>query len=96
MYFIGSFGMINFYHWFLPGIAGTLRPLTDALPLVSALSRVSPPRSAHQQRQLAYILKFTCDLRHTPGAANVVADSLSRPTSSKCRLRRHSLHLSAS
>jgi len=48
--------------------------LTDHLPLVSALSRVS------QQRQLAYISEFTSDIRHTPGAANVVADNLSRPS----------------
>ena len=53
--------------------------LTDHLPLVSALSRVSPPWSARQQRQLSYISEFTNDLRHTPGAANVVADNLSRP-----------------
>ena len=53
--------------------------LTDHLPLVSALARVSPPWSARQQRQLAYISEFTSDLRHTPGAGNVVADSLSRP-----------------
>ena len=53
--------------------------LTDHLPLVSALSCVSPPWSAHQQRQLSYISEFTSDLRHTPGAANVVADNHSRP-----------------
>ena len=53
--------------------------LTDHLPLVSALSRVSPPWSAFQQCQLTYISEFTSDLCHTPGAANVVADNLSRP-----------------
>ena len=56
--------------------------ITDHLPLVSALYRVSPPWSACQQGQLAYISEFTSDIRHTPGAANVVADSLSRPPSS--------------
>ena len=50
--------------------------LTDHLPLVSALSHVSPPWSARQQSQLSYISEFTSDLRHTPGAANVVADNL--------------------
>jgi len=54
--------------------------LTDHLPLVSALSRVSPPWSARQQRQLSYVSEFTSDIRHTPGSANVVADSLSRPS----------------
>ena len=53
--------------------------LTDHLPMVSALSRVSPPWSACQQCQLSYISEFTSDLRHTPGAANVVADNFSRP-----------------
>ena len=53
--------------------------LTDHLPLVSALSCVSPPWSVRQQRQLSYISEFTSDLRHTPGAANVVADNLSLP-----------------
>ena len=53
--------------------------LTNHLPLVSALSRGSPPWSARQQRQLSYISEFTSDLRHTPGAANVVANNLSRP-----------------
>ena len=36
--------------------------LTDHLPLVSALSRVSLPWSARQQRQLSYISEFTSDL----------------------------------
>ena len=53
--------------------------LTDHFPLVLALSRVSLPWSARQQCQLSYISEFTSDLRHTPGAANVVADNLSRP-----------------
>ena len=56
--------------------------ITDHLPLVSTLSRVSPPWSSCQQCQLAYISEFTSDIRHTSGAANVVADSLSRPPSS--------------
>jgi len=54
--------------------------ITDHLPLVSALFRVSPPWSARQQRQLSYISEFTSDIRHTPGSANVVADNLSRPS----------------
>ena len=53
--------------------------ITDHLPLVSALFRVSPPWSARQQRQLSFISEFTSDIRHAPGSANVVADNLSRP-----------------
>ncbi len=46
---------------------------------MSALAHVSPPWSARQQRQLAFLSEFTSDIRHTPGHANVVADALSRP-----------------
>ena len=53
--------------------------LTYRLPLVSALLCVSPPWSACQQHQLSYISELTSDLRHTPGAANAVADNLSFP-----------------
>ena len=38
-----------------------------------------PPWSARQQPQLSFIVKFTSDIRHTPGQENVVADALSRP-----------------
>jgi len=55
------------------------RLLTDHKPLVAAMLRVSPPWSARQQRHLSYIAEFTSDIRHTPGASNVVADALSRP-----------------
>jgi RNase H-like domain found in reverse transcriptase/Integrase zinc binding domain len=53
--------------------------MTDYKPLVAAFWRVSPPWSARQQRQLAYITEYTTDIRHTPGASNAVADVLSRP-----------------
>jgi RNase H-like domain found in reverse transcriptase len=60
--------------------------MTDHKPLVAAFGRVSPPWSARQQRQLAYITKYTTDIRHTPGASNAVADTLSRPGSGqRCR-----------
>jgi RNase H-like domain found in reverse transcriptase len=48
------------------------RILTDHKPLVAAFRQVSPPWSARQQRQLAYIAEFTTDIRHTPGADNTV------------------------
>jgi hypothetical protein len=57
------------------------RLLTDQMPLTLAMRHVSAPWSARQVRQLAYISEFTTDLRHVPGSRNVVADELSRPSS---------------
>ena len=54
---------------------------TDHKPLCGALSS-SVDRSPRQTRHLSYIAEFTTDIRHVPGASNVVADCLSRPPSS--------------
>ena len=56
---------------------------TDHKPLTHALFRTSPPWSAMQQRRLAFLSEFNCDIRHLPGAENVVADALSRPDPDK-------------
>jgi RNase H-like domain found in reverse transcriptase len=65
---------------FLPQIEGRQFQLwTDHKPLVAAMTRVTPPPSGRQQRHLAFIAEHTCDVRHTPGVDNVVADALSRP-----------------
>jgi hypothetical protein len=55
--------------------------LTDHKPLTFALSRSSEPWTARQSRHLSYIAEFTGDIKHIPGADNVVADTLSRPPS---------------
>ena len=47
-------------------------------PLVTALTKVSPPWSARQQLQLSYIAEFTADIRYIPGSTNIVAYALSR------------------
>jgi hypothetical protein len=58
------------------------RILTDHKPLVSAMTRVSPPWSNRQQRHLSFLAEFTSHLSHTSGSSNVVADTLSRPPTS--------------
>jgi RNase H-like domain found in reverse transcriptase/Reverse transcriptase (RNA-dependent DNA polymerase) len=68
---------LRHFHFFLEGRSFTA--FTDHKPLTSALQRISPPVSARQQRYLTYLSEFLLSLVHTPGAANVVADALSRP-----------------
>jgi len=57
---------------------------TDHKPITTALSRSSPPDSARQQRQLAFIAEFTNNIQHVAGSSNVVADALSRPVDQVC------------
>jgi RNase H-like domain found in reverse transcriptase len=65
---------------FLPQVEGRQFQLwTDHKPLVTAMTRVTSPASGRQQRHLAFIAQHTCDVRHTPGMDNVVADALSQP-----------------
>jgi hypothetical protein len=71
---LAAFAAVRHFRFLLEG--RKFRLLTDHKPLVSALARVSPPWSARQQRQLAFLSEFTSDIRHTPGHANVVADAL--------------------
>lgn len=53
--------------------------MTDHLPLVNAFNSSSERKSARQERQMAYVLEFTSDIRHVSGCKNPVADALSRP-----------------
>jgi hypothetical protein len=52
---------------------------TDHKPLTFALRRTTDPWTARQCRQLAFVAKYTSDLRHLAGKDNVIADALSRP-----------------
>ena len=54
---------------------------TDHKPLCGAIGS-STERSPRQSRHLSFIAEFTTDVRHVPGASNVVADCLSRPSPS--------------
>jgi hypothetical protein len=75
---LATFLAIKHFRFFLEGREFTV--LTDHKPLVAALKRVSPPASARQQRQLAYLSEFSATFQHTAGTDNVVADVLSRPS----------------
>ncbi len=54
---------------------------TDHKPLMGALHRRSDPISARQQRHLSFIAEFAPGIRHITGESNIVADTLSRPSS---------------
>ena len=53
---------------------------TDHKPLTFVMSSVTKRPSLRQTRQLAFIAKFTTDIRYVKGETNFVADALSRPT----------------
>jgi hypothetical protein len=77
---LAVFAAVRHFRFVLEG--RPFRILTDHLPLTLAMRRVSPLWSARQVRQLAYVSEFSTDIRHTPGLKNVVADTLSRPSTS--------------
>ena len=52
---------------------------TDHKPLCGAITS-SVEKSPRQTRHLSYIAEYSTDIRHVSGAANVVADALSRPS----------------
>jgi hypothetical protein len=74
---LAAYASVCHFRFLLEGCR--FRILTDHKPLVSAMTRVSPPLSNRQQRHLSFLAEFTSDLRHTSGSSNVVADALSRP-----------------
>lgn len=51
---------------------------TDHKPLTYAFQQKPEKTSPRQTRQLDFISQFTTDIRHTAGAENVVADTMSR------------------
>lgn len=67
---------IRHFRYFLEG--REFVAYTDHKPLTYAMSRLSDPWSARQQRHLSFISEFTTNIQHLPGKANVVADTLSR------------------
>jgi cleavage and polyadenylation specificity factor subunit 1 len=75
---LAAHAAVKHFRFFLEGREFIL--FTDHKPLVAAMKRVSPPTSARQQRQLAFLSEFAARFQHTAGTDNVVADTLSRPS----------------
>ena len=69
---------IRHFRYFLEGRQFIV--FTDHKPLTFCMAKTSDPWSSRQQRHLAYISKFTTDIRHVQGKDNHVADALSRAT----------------
>lgn len=67
---------IRHFRYALEGRAFTV--YTDHKPLTFAMSKISDPWSARQQRHLLAISEFTTDIQHVAGKENSVADALSR------------------
>jgi len=74
---LGLYLAVRHFRFMLEGRCFTA--FTDHKPLTAAMSKISEPWSARQQRQLAYISEFTTNVQHISGKSNVVADFLSRP-----------------
>ncbi|GFN87854.1 transposon ty3-g Gag-Pol polyprotein [Plakobranchus ocellatus] len=74
---LASYSAVKHFRHFLEGRPFTL--YTDHKPLTFALSSEND-RSPRQTRHLAFIAEFTTDIRHIKGKFNVVADALSRIT----------------
>ena len=53
---------------------------TDHKPLTYVMNSTTERPSLRQTRHLAFIAKFTTDIRYVKGETNFVADALSRPT----------------
>ena len=84
----GSWALLSFYSSYLSDAEKKyslfdhehLAAYSSLKPLTHALFRVSPPWSARQQLHLFYLAEFTSSVVHVPGPENVVADTLSRPS----------------
>ncbi len=78
---LAAYSAVRHFRFLLEG--RKFRILTDHKPLIAAMTRVTPPWSARQQRHLSFLAEFTSDFRHTSGHANVVAATLSCPPPEK-------------
>lgn len=67
---------IRHFRYFLEGRNFTA--FTDHKPITQAMSKITEPWSARQQRHLSAISEYTTDIQHISGKGNVVADALSR------------------
>ena len=77
------FSGIRYFRFILEGRSFTI--FTDPKPLMYTLSCSTDDWMARQCRQLSYVAEFTSHIQHVPGQENIVADALSRPSSSSSR-----------
>ena len=73
---LGLYLGIQHVRYFLEGRVFTA--YTDHKPLTFSIAKLSDPWSSRQQRHLAYISKFTANIRHVQGKNNQVVDILFR------------------
>jgi cleavage and polyadenylation specificity factor subunit 1 len=73
---LAVFAATLFFKHILEGRAFVIQ--TDHKPLVYAFAQKASKASPRQLRQLDFIAQFSTEIVHTPGAENIVADTLSR------------------
>jgi hypothetical protein len=76
---LAAYLAVRHFRFSLEGRQFTL--FTDHKPLVTAISKSGTPSSLRQQRHLSFLSEFTTSFVHLPDSRNVVADALSRPSS---------------
>ena len=71
---------VRHYKHFLEGKHFVI--FTDHKPLIYVFTSSTDNRSPRQTRHLSYVSELSTDVRHIKGERNVVADTLSRPSTS--------------
>ena len=90
---LGAFKSVRHFKSMLEGRPFTL--FTDHLSLVPSVSKKTDPQTSRQAYQLSAVAEFTTDFRYIQGKANVVADSLSRPTGTDSAASTNAISLSS-
>ena len=84
---LGAFNAVRHFRPMIEGRPFTL--FTDHLSLVPSVAKKTDPQTTRQAYQLSAVAEYTTDFRYIQGKSNVVADCLSRPSStdnSQCNM----------